>query len=198
MIETGYMTTPKSILNWRNKNGFTLIELMVSIAIIAVLAAVGLVVYGTAQKTGRISKRAQDLNALRTALELYKSTIGSYPSHTTASSFVCISGPLSVLVPTYMPTLPADPLDSGDPAGANCYQYASSATSNSADFKLRTRLTISSGGEMNSGQFKQYPTLIDPDRDGGVDDNCDIDTSGTVTGWAIHSGSTAMCNIDGT
>ena len=43
-----------------SKKGFTLIEIMVSIAIIAVLAAVGLVVYSTAQKAGRVSKRVQD------------------------------------------------------------------------------------------------------------------------------------------
>lgn len=178
--------------------GFTLIELMVAIAIVAILATVGIVMYSTAQKAGRVSKRVQDLDALKTALELYKSATGYYPSHTAANTFTCINGPLAVLTPLYMPILPADPLDGSNAGGANCYQYASSATSNSTDYKLRTRLTISSSGEMTSTTFLQQPGLIDPDRDGGVDDNCDIDTGGTITGWAIHSGTAAICNIDGT
>lgn len=178
--------------------GFTLIELMVAIAIVAILATVGIVMYSTAQKSGRVSKRVQDLNALKTALELYKSSTGFYPSHTAANTFTCINGPLAVLAPTYMPVLPADPLDGANAGGANCYQYASSATSNSTDYKLRTRLTISSSGEMTSTMFLQQPGLIDPDRDGGVDDNCDIDTGGAITGWAIHSGAAAICNIDAT
>lgn len=181
--------------------GFTLIELMVAIAIIAILATVGIVMYSTAQKSGRVSKRVQDLNALKTALELYKSATGYYPSHTSANTFACISGPLAGLAPNYMPILPADPLDGANVGGSNCYQYASSATSNSTDYKLRTRSTISSGGasaEMSSAMFLQQPGLIDPDRDGGADDNCDIDTGGTITGWAIHSGTAAICNIDTT
>lgn len=178
--------------------GFTLIELMVAISIIAILAAVGIVMYSSAQKTGRISKRIQDLNALKTALELYKSSTGYYPSGAAANTFACISTLAATIAPTYMPAIPADPLDANDPAGANCYQYATTTTTSSLDYKLRTRLTISTSGEMTSTQFKQQPNLIDPDRDGGVDDNCDIDTGGTVTGWAITSGSTAICNQDAT
>lgn len=180
------------------RKGFTLIELMVAIAIIAILATVGIVMYSTAQKSGRISKRVQDLNALKTALELYKSATGYYPSHTTANTFTCINGPLAVLAPNYMPVLPADPLDGANAGGANCYQYASNATTNSSDYKLRTRLTISSSGEMTSAMFLQQPSLIDPDRDGTVDDDCAIQTGGTITGWAIHSGSIAMCDLDAT
>jgi len=185
--------------------GFTLIELMVAIAIIAVLAAVGMVVYSTAQKSGRISKRVQDLDSLRTALELYKSATGFYPSHTTASSFTCITGangvggPLAPLSSAYMPVLPADPLDGGNSGGTNCYQYASSGTSNSTDYKLRTNLLIyGTSGEMNSTAFQTQPGLIDPDRDTTVDDNCAIQTTGTTRGWAIHSGLAAMCNLDAT
>lgn len=184
-----------------SSQGFTLIELMVVIAIISILAAVGLVAYSTAQKAGRISKRVQDLNALKTALELYKSSNSYYPSGASANTFVCIgdvSGGLTALAPTYMPVLPADPLDGGNASGANCYQYATTTTTSSTDYKLRTRLTISTSGEMSSAQFLQQSSLIDPDRDGTPDDDCAIQTGGTITGWAISSGSTAICNQDAT
>lgn len=183
----------------RSCTGFTLIELMVAMAIIAILGSVGLVMFSSAQKAGRISKRAQDLEALKTGLELYKTATGYYPSGAAANTFACVSTLAATLTPTYMPVIPADPLDGGNTAGTNCYRYASNATTNSTDYKLITRPSIATGGssaEMSSAQFLRQPTLIDPDRDGGVDDNCDVDTGGTVTGWAIHSGNAAMCNLD--
>lgn len=172
------------------KSGFTLIELMVSIAIIAILAAVGLVVYSAAQKGGRVSKRVQDLNALKTALELYKSANGVYPAAATAGTFACLPTPLATaLVPSYMPALPADPLDNGNAGGANCYEYTTNTTF--SEYKLRTKLLLSTGGEMNSAAFAQQTTLIDPARDGTV--NCIVEPAATYTGWAIYNGGATTC-----
>src|SRR3989338_3437078 len=55
-----------------NKKGFTLVELMVAISIVAILAVVGLVVYGNVQATARNSQREQSLQAITTALESNK------------------------------------------------------------------------------------------------------------------------------
>lgn len=166
--------------------GFTLIELMIAIAIVAILATVGMVIYSTAQKGGRISKRVQDLNAIKTALELYKSVNGAYPLQTAAST--CFSSVAGLLTPTYMPVLPKDPLE--DSAGNNCYQYRSGGANNNAEYKLKTNLNIFNSGEMAATEFKQQPSLIDPMRDGTPD--CNIDSaSSDVRGWAIYSGITA-------
>lgn len=59
--------------------GFTLIELMVVVAIIAVLTMVGLVSYMQAGKSARDSKRKTDLEAIKAALVLYRVNNGSYP-----------------------------------------------------------------------------------------------------------------------
>lgn len=174
--------------------GFTLIELMVTITIIAILSTVGLVVYSTVQKTARVSKRVQDLQALRTAIELFKSSVGSYPSVTTAGTFVCanaLSGS-NALTPTYMPTIPDDPSGSG-----YCYEYTSEgtgATPAGTDYKVRTNSTIPST-EMTSTDYKTQTGLIDPDKDGTADDACVVTTTGTSqTGWAYYTNSTAACN----
>lgn len=49
--------------------GFTLIELMVAIAIVAILATVGLVVFANTQKQARDSRRTQDIAAIANALQ---------------------------------------------------------------------------------------------------------------------------------
>lgn len=54
-----------------NAAGFTLIELMVAVSIIAILATFGLISYQGASQKARDSIRKKDLNALSTALEIY-------------------------------------------------------------------------------------------------------------------------------
>lgn len=56
--------------------GFTLIELMVAIAIVAVLSTIGLVVFSNAQAGARDSKRQSDIDAIAKALESKKTSGG--------------------------------------------------------------------------------------------------------------------------
>jgi prepilin-type N-terminal cleavage/methylation domain-containing protein len=60
----------------RNPFGFTLIELMVVIVIMAILSTVGMVLYSSAQATARDGKRRQDLEDLKKALYLLKTSSG--------------------------------------------------------------------------------------------------------------------------
>lgn len=62
-----------------SKNGFTLVELLVVITVIAVLATVGVVTYSGVQRTARDSRRMEDLREAQKALEQYYATNGSYP-----------------------------------------------------------------------------------------------------------------------
>jgi len=71
--------------------GFTMIELLVAATIIAVLSAIGMVAFRSANIRARDGKRKADIEQVRAALELYRSDVGSYPSHdtggTTAANF---------------------------------------------------------------------------------------------------------------
>lgn len=59
--------------------GFTLIELMVAVAIVAILSSVGFVTFSNSQKVGRDGKRKADLLSIATALELYNQQYKRYP-----------------------------------------------------------------------------------------------------------------------
>jgi prepilin-type N-terminal cleavage/methylation domain-containing protein len=59
------------------KKGFTLLELLVVISILALLMAMGLVAFSTAQQRGRDSKRRGDIKATQNAFEQYFVVNGS-------------------------------------------------------------------------------------------------------------------------
>jgi prepilin-type N-terminal cleavage/methylation domain-containing protein len=73
---------------FRNRSGFTLIEIMVAISILAILATIGMTTYSQVQLRGRDAKRKQDLRAIATAFELYYQKFKHYPctSNWTSSS----------------------------------------------------------------------------------------------------------------
>jgi len=88
-----------------NKKGFSFIELIVVITIIAVLSVAAIVSYGPVQKKSRDSKRVADLEKIRMALEMARQIGTTYP--VTASV-------KSVLVPNFMQSYPQDPKTKSD------------------------------------------------------------------------------------
>ena len=61
-----------------NKKGFTLVELLISIAVIGVLAAVTLSAVQNAQARARDTKRRSDIRTIMTSLEARRIDIGAY------------------------------------------------------------------------------------------------------------------------
>jgi prepilin-type N-terminal cleavage/methylation domain-containing protein len=64
----------------KNKRGFTLVELMITMSIIAVLSVVLSVNFSKAQKDSRDQRRVEDLKTIQNAAEQYFLLSGSYPS----------------------------------------------------------------------------------------------------------------------
>jgi len=83
--------------------GFTLFELLVSISIIAILTALATVSFSNAQKKARDTKRIQDVDAVKKALEMYYSN-NSYVYPETGSLSDLTSGD-----PAYLEKIPTDP-----------------------------------------------------------------------------------------
>ena len=63
----------------KTKKGFTIIELLVVLAIIAVLSTLGLTFFSTAATKGRDSRREQDIKEIQNMLALYANNRGQYP-----------------------------------------------------------------------------------------------------------------------
>ncbi len=61
------------------QKGFTLIELIVVVALIGLLSVIGLTSYSRVQRNARDVKRMGDMKELRSALLLYKSINGRFP-----------------------------------------------------------------------------------------------------------------------
>jgi prepilin-type N-terminal cleavage/methylation domain-containing protein len=64
------------------RKGFTLIEILIVVAIIAILASVVLVGLGPTQEAGRDARRISDLSEAQNGLELYYNKCGFYPGAT--------------------------------------------------------------------------------------------------------------------
>lgn len=101
--------------------GFTLIELLVAISIIGILASFLLANFVGVRQRARDGVRKSDLRQIQSALELYRSDKGSYPTTlpACANSFTDGANPPVI----YMRKIPCDPSGALVPA----YAYTSPA-----------------------------------------------------------------------
>lgn len=98
------------------KHGFTLMEILVVIAMLGILATIIFGSYLSSLKKGRDSRRKQDLEQVSRALELYYSEQGRYPNESEVIFGQKLDNPDSEDENIfYMKQLPKDPIDS--------YQY---------------------------------------------------------------------------
>lgn len=73
----------------KSKSGFTLVEILVIIAVIAILSTVALIGNQKVQQSARDSKRKADIVALANELEKYYERNGEYPRTCSNSSSYC-------------------------------------------------------------------------------------------------------------
>ena len=64
----------------KNIKGFTLVELLIVIAIIGVLSALLMANFIGVRQRARDAQRKSDLRQMQSALELYRSDLGLYPT----------------------------------------------------------------------------------------------------------------------
>ncbi len=103
----------------KKRNGFTLIELIIVMAIFAIIAGIGAGTYMTSQRKGWDAQRVQNLAGIRQALEMYYNDYGKYPAASGGKIASCAgsacswgAGPMNDVNGTvYMRIVPKDPRD---------------------------------------------------------------------------------------
>jgi prepilin-type N-terminal cleavage/methylation domain-containing protein len=91
-------------------SGFTLIELMVVIALIGILSLFGFEVFFNARKEARDTIRVSDMEQLKLGITLYNEAHGEYPDYTSGAS-IGTGGSIDTELKPFLPTLRGDPLD---------------------------------------------------------------------------------------
>lgn len=128
----------------RKEKGFTLVELLIAMMIIAILVSLAMVSLQGARRTARDGRRKTDLEAVRAALEMRRADCGSYPD-VGLSSLDDITGDDALGCPpccslTVYTTIPADPLDPLATRRYYCYANTGSNT-----YYLNAGLEIDTG-----------------------------------------------------
>ncbi|MBN1475488.1 prepilin-type N-terminal cleavage/methylation domain-containing protein [Candidatus Sumerlaeota bacterium] len=95
----------------RHMRAFTLIELLIVVAIIAILAAIAVPNFLEAQTRAKVSRLSADLRSLRTAIEAYVIDYNRYPETDTGEALpLAGAGPIRLTTPVaYITSMPQSP-----------------------------------------------------------------------------------------
>src|SRR6266851_4571519 len=91
-----------------NQRGFTLIELMIVVAIIGILTAIAFPLYANIQARARVAKAQADVRTLASAIVVYSAHTGVLPTAITDISSAVIVG--GVTAGPFIRPIPAPPL----------------------------------------------------------------------------------------
>jgi len=123
----------------KNKKGFTLVELLVVVAIIGLLSGMVVISIKNVKAKARDSQRVSDMNTIVTALNMYHNDNNAYPITVEEGIYITGSDTLSVALKNNgaIPTMPTDPTNTGD------YRYYYQST-DGEDFYLQYYLETNS------------------------------------------------------
>ena len=118
------------------QQGFTIVELLIVIVVIAILAAISIVAYNGIQQRGRDAQRVSDLKTVYKAILNYQTINGSLPI---CSGYAVCASTATVpanwgrwqelaVVPSVITAIPTDPLNQDNTYG---YYYARNHAMNS-------------------------------------------------------------------
>ncbi len=149
----------------QGRPGFTIVELLIVIVVIAILAAITIVAYNGVQQQANVSKSLSDLSNINKLIQLYHAENGVYPI-SPGAGWSGISKQVDFvpgIVPKYaakigQTSMPNIPLCYGSSNTIAAYMYRS--TANGSDYKL-----IAHCDGLCDAVKAQRPSMVDPVRD---------------------------------
>lgn len=156
------------------RKGFTLIEILIVVAIIAILASIVLVGLGPTQQSGRDARRLSDLHEVQNGLELYYNSCGYYPGtdivspcqgYANSKGYEALKGILTGFTTLGITTVPDDPT-----AG---HQYYYSTVPGGASYVLGADLENTNNSVFNPSSYSP-PTNAAAATDGDGVQKCTI------------------------
>jgi type II secretion system protein G len=141
--------------------GFTLVELLVVVAIIAILAGIAVPNLLEAQTRAKVSRVKTDLRTITIALESYRVDTNRYPPSTLVPRFRRLR-PLTTPV-AYLTSVPTDIFDTMDP-GHGPWRERGDFNYGSMPIDAESRYALASDGpdlQPNHGGIQFYPGWSD-------------------------------------
>ena len=135
-----------------NKSGFTLVELLVVVAIIGLLSGMVIISIKDVKAKSRDSRRVSDMNTIVTALNMYHNDNNAYPITDESGIYITGSDTLSVALKNNgaVTAMPIDPLNTDN------YRYYYQSV-DGKDFYLEYYLETSSMKGKNQGKNYVVP-----------------------------------------
>lgn len=121
--------------------GFTMIELLVVVAIIGLLASLILIRFNSVQKKSRDTRRAVDVDTFAKALNLYNNDFSAYPTY---DGYITGSDPMSVALKNSgaLRAIPLDPINKQVDSVTYKYNYSSDSESFQIQYCMETNSVI--------------------------------------------------------
>jgi prepilin-type N-terminal cleavage/methylation domain-containing protein len=130
--------------------GFTLIELMVVIAIIGILSSIMYANFSSAKSRSRDAKRVSDMTQIQLALAGYFDRCSTYPADLSIPGTACSGGPN---LGNFISSIPVPP------SGGN-YNYVVDSAGGNDDYFLQT--TLENPGSASNNSLPTPPSWYTP------------------------------------
>lgn len=167
-----------------SSRGFTLVELLIVIAIIAILTGIVITSLTSSKAKSRDAQRVSDTNQLQLALEQFFDRCGFYPAADAgggpSTSDSCTSGGVTVTINTFLAKIPHDP------STAQSYGYVVNSTK--TDFVVSAKLEGQNQIQQNSYSQTAFTSNFGSSNNysGGQLVTC-YDSTGSKTSYCVST-----------